>query len=806
MSIFRVILLEKLDRLTLSRVATRFRARRPAKNPYHSAAIEVFLVVYQCNNDIFCNVIYPSIGYDHIFGLQYIALVRRSNKLGISLREHARCKYAGTKRRVYYSTNLSLSNYVSDRKRLSSSGRTGGDCCTCLRYLKDSCSHHSRLNSRPFLAHCSVCRIDTGRSMANSACTAIGRKHQSNIANALSTRPSRWTGMKRPHLLHNEDKLNYTMHDRGARKSSSSVSKLNNVDIPIRAFVKFGSLKPISSDRYECRSKRRKINTIVVTPNRRVAFTMTELKSQTWDSSNFQKEYAGFVCCTVRGLRRNVKQIIYHLPPITRSYFIENLNAGFFYPVELRKSQNIFLAGEFYMNLWTIIDMLTPQVGSQQENIRNPRVSTERHHRTIIELFRSYTPRNQFKFRGRTSFFWTQSCGSSSRIPIASAIDTSLDHTSRDRFRDQFKFRGRTSFFWTQSCGSSSRIPIASAIDTSLDHTSRDRFREVPEYGEALDMTLDLETDPSDNQENTDLVAQAAEMLYGLIHARYILTSRSICVMMAKCQQGDFGCCPRVYCESQPRLPIGLSGVPGEAVVKIYCPRCQDMCSPKSTRHHHTDGAYFGTGFPHMLFLVHPDYRPPGLSFNVGGCRKGEENRQLIFIDVNVKRKTDGTIGRKVHRKQTWKFQYIHFDSNVPLQQKRNLIRCLTETAMKIFSPDCLEEKLKCLGRTVLQDGYPESFVLKPMESFKPKPTQCSAGKKPVYMRLPFKGDSVDELITRRYLSDKLREHNLVSLSGSWKKPCSSATASHLAETSHFNDKEQAFTVIYRVPLNRSRL
>ncbi|KAG5442037.1 hypothetical protein CSKR_112029 [Clonorchis sinensis] len=52
--------------------------------------------------------------------------------------------------------------------------------------------------------------------------------------------------------------------------------------------------------------------------------------------------------------------------------------------------------------------------------------------------------------------------------------------------------------------------------------------------------------------------------------------------------------------------------------------------------------------------------------------------------------------------------------------------------------------------RTFLQNGYPESFVPKTMEFVKDKPTQCSVRKKPVYMRLPFKGDSVVELITRR--------------------------------------------------------
>ncbi|KAK0524069.1 casein kinase 2 regulatory subunit [Tilletia horrida] len=132
---------------------------------------------------------------------------------------------------------------------------------------------------------------------------------------------------------------------------------------------------------------------------------------------------------------------------------------------------------------------------------------------------------------------------------------------------------------------------------------------EVQWYSQALDTITDaLDEDLDDDQR--EAVEAQARLLYGLVHARFILTTRGLAKMLEKYKRNDFGRCPRVLCYQQALLPVGLSDSPFQKAVKLYCPRCEDVYSPKSSRHGTIDGAFFGSTFPHMLFMVYPGMLP----------------------------------------------------------------------------------------------------------------------------------------------------------------------------------------------------
>ncbi|XP_042502039.1 casein kinase II subunit beta-3-like isoform X3 [Macadamia integrifolia] len=134
---------------------------------------------------------------------------------------------------------------------------------------------------------------------------------------------------------------------------------------------------------------------------------------------------------------------------------------------------------------------------------------------------------------------------------------------------------------------------------------------QVPYYDYALDMILDNDSlsGEVDGEEHGE-IESAAELLYGLIHARYILTSKGLNAMHEKYKRVDFGRCPRVNCGGQPCLPVGTSDIPHDDSVKIYCPKCEDLYFPRCKYQSNMDGAYIGTTFPHLYLLTYPSTKP----------------------------------------------------------------------------------------------------------------------------------------------------------------------------------------------------
>jgi casein kinase II subunit beta len=104
------------------------------------------------------------------------------------------------------------------------------------------------------------------------------------------------------------------------------------------------------------------------------------------------------------------------------------------------------------------------------------------------------------------------------------------------------------------------------------------------------------------------VIENSAEMLYGLIHQRFICSRAGIQQMSEKYELGHFGVCPRTYCNMARTLPVGLSDIPGEDTVKLFCPSCLDVYVPPNSRFQTVDGAFFGRTFGALFLLTFPDY------------------------------------------------------------------------------------------------------------------------------------------------------------------------------------------------------
>lgn len=129
----------------------------------------------------------------------------------------------------------------------------------------------------------------------------------------------------------------------------------------------------------------------------------------------------------------------------------------------------------------------------------------------------------------------------------------------------------------------------------------------VPHYKQALELISDLEPSEPVKAPNIPLIEQSAELLYGLIHARFVLSRPGLQIMAQKYECHHFGVCPRYYCDGTGLLPIGRYDIAGYETVRLYCPCCMDIYMPPNSRYLNIDGAFFGTTFAGLFLKTFPE-------------------------------------------------------------------------------------------------------------------------------------------------------------------------------------------------------
>ena len=137
------------------------------------------------------------------------------------------------------------------------------------------------------------------------------------------------------------------------------------------------------------------------------------------------------------------------------------------------------------------------------------------------------------------------------------------------------------------------------------------------------------------------VIESSAEMLYGLIHQRFICSRAGIQQMSEKYEMGHFGFCPRTNCEQARALPVGLSDIPGEDTVKLFCPSCLDVYVPPNSRFQTVDGAFFGRTFGALFLLTFPEYDLARrgvemLNSGNGGARISDEDMMNGMYAKNI--------------------------------------------------------------------------------------------------------------------------------------------------------------------------
>ena len=98
-----------------------------------------------------------------------------------------------------------------------------------------------------------------------------------------------------------------------------------------------------------------------------------------------------------------------------------------------------------------------------------------------------------------------------------------------------------------------------------------------------------------------------------------------------------------------------------------------------------------------------------------------EQNNQIPFLDVLVKKNEDGTLGHQVYRKPTHTDRYLQATSHHHPSQKNSVISSLIYRALTISEPSSLNGELEHLNQVLTKNGYNKKDIIRTTERLKNK-------------------------------------------------------------------------------------
>ena len=119
-----------------------------------------------------------------------------------------------------------------------------------------------------------------------------------------------------------------------------------------------------------------------------------------------------------------------------------------------------------------------------------------------------------------------------------------------------------------------------------------------------------------------------------------------------------------------------------------------------------------------------------------------EHENAIPFLDINVQR-TGNELHRSIYRKKTFTGLYTRFDSFCPMNQKLSTLKSLVARAVKLCTPELLEQEMDKLRSIFMNNGFPIKIINKYIQQAMPPMTKDKQEGTPrrVTFKLPYIGN-----------------------------------------------------------------